>query len=234
MKIDINIIIAIISAVGIIVTAVTTHINTNRQIKNINKENNRPIVVIKSMKLIATGKKSKAVDLYFDKYIRLQKKQEEFAKRKHIEDPSTIKITLTNLGGGLAKNIIIIDDNKDVFVNYSLNDSENEWIKKKKIYSLPVGESSNIEVIPQYIREEKLVEDEEPFSDCCSLKLIYSDIGNNYYSSNLKMYVVYDEESKKFIVEYKTEEAIEYRKKDLKHIDKNSEVYLQLKRILKR
>ncbi len=231
---DINVIIAIISVVGIIVTAITTHINTNRQIKNMNKENNRPIIVVESMELIPTSKKSKAVDLYFDKYIRLSKNKEEFEKRKHAKDPSTIKITLTNLGGGLAKNIMMIDNNKEIFVNYSLEDHENEWIKKRKIYSLPVGKSSNIEVIPQYIREEKIVNDEEPFSDFCSLKLIYSDIGNHYYSLDLMMYVIYDEDNKKFIVEYKTEEAVEYSKKNLKYIDKNSEVYLKLKRIMNR
>lgn len=219
-----EIIMALITLFGIIITAIVTNANTNKQIKNANKQNNKPIIFINNIELIPTHENLENSNLYFDKYLK-EKLANNLDKRKTAQGPSTIKISLSNSGMGFAKDFYIFNKKTGEKVNYYVTESNNKWIKKGNILLIPNGQENSIEFVPQYIREEELHDNEEKCSDYCNICIYYSDINNNYYKIDIRLEIIYLKNKKQFVFKYYPSNIQEVNKKDDKKQYKNKELY---------
>lgn len=222
----------IITTLGIIIAAFVTNRNTNKQIRNINKENNKPILFIDKMELISTHDSLDNCNLYFEKYLQLQEK-ELLINRTIANGPSTIRIDLSNAGTGLAKNISIFNKNNGSKVNYFVSQSNDKWIKKGNVLLVPNGKNNSIELVPQYIREQKLVDDEYPCSDYSDIRIYYSDINNNFYSLDVRLEIKYFESKKEFNVEYYSNDVFECNIKTEKKKYRNTDLSAWTNQLLK-
>ena len=215
---------AVITLLGIIITVIVTNKNTNRQIKNTNKQNNKPIIFVNNVELIATHDNLENCNLFFDKYSN-ELAANNLENRIVAQGPSTIKMYLSNCGVGIAKDFYIFNKKNGEKVNYFVTESENKWIKKGNVLLIPNGQDNSIEFVPQYIREEELRENEEKCSDYCNIRIYYSDINDNFYFMDLRFEILYLEKQKQFAFKYYSTDINEVDKKEDKANYNGTDLY---------
>lgn len=181
LDIIINIVIAIITLVGIIGTIIYTNKNTILQINNQNKQSYRPYIRIDKIEVVTNNEPEDQYTNMFDQYyndIYLGKNN----SKTPVNAPIGIRIELKNIGFGIAKNVKIFDMKKCKELKIRIIKEEGAYIiNNNSNYDLAISEIIPIKIVVKYIKEKKEI------SDFSNYAVFYEDINGNVYSNEIKM-----------------------------------------------